>query len=84
MGAMPQKKFNVRFQAVQGKNLLVQHNSAYEVDEVGLSIWELCDGGHSIEKIAEALAQEYEVEYTQALADCQTFIEELTTQGLLQ
>ncbi|HLF26423.1 MAG TPA: PqqD family protein [Anaerolineae bacterium] len=84
MNITPQKKFNVRFQAVQGKSLLVQRNNAYEIDEVGLSIWELCDGNNSIEKIAEALTQEYDVEYVQALADCQAFVEDLTSKGLLE
>lgn len=80
----PLRKFNVRSQVVQGKNLLVQQNNAYEIDDVGLSIWKLCDGKHSIEEIATALTQEYEVEYAQALPDCQEFAALITAKGMLE
>jgi hypothetical protein len=84
MSSKPQKRFNVRFQVVQGKNLLVQRNNAYEIDEVGFSIWELCDGSRTVGEIAEALTQEYKVEYAVALADSQEFIDDLKTKGLLE
>lgn len=80
----PQKLFNVRFHRVQGKNLLTQHNNAYEIDGVGLMIWELCDGEHTLEQIVEAVTQDYEVDYAEALTDCRAFVDDLTAKGLLQ
>lgn len=79
-----QRMYNVTSNVVQRKNILVQRNNAFEIDEVGLSIWKHCDGGHSVEEIAEALTKEYQVEYDEALIDCQEYIEQMTTLGLLQ
>lgn len=84
MTALPQKAFNVRFQIVQRKNLLVQHNTAYEIDPVGASIWELCDGDHTEEQIVQALIRDFDVDYDTALADCRDFIQDLRAKGLLE
>lgn len=79
----PCRMFNVRFQTVKGRHLLVQRNTAYEIDEVGLSIWELCDGGHTVEEIADAIVAEYDVSYDVALSDCNSFIEDLLNKSLM-
>jgi hypothetical protein len=84
MDTPPQKAFNVRFQMIRGRNLLVQHHNAYEIDDVGVSIWELCDGHHTAEQIVEALTREYDVDYDAALADCRDFIQDLRAKGLLE
>jgi hypothetical protein len=56
----------------------------YNLNPVGTFIWERCDGSHSIDEIAAALAQEYEVEPEEAARDCREFIQELLDQGLLE
>lgn len=84
MSDKPQKMFNVRPDIKEGQNLLIQRNQAYELDEVGLRMWELCDGNHTIETIAQALCQEYDIDYDQVLIDCQEFVADLTAKGLLQ
>ena len=55
--------------------------SMYTVNEVGSRIWELIDGGTSVEAIASVLTQEYEVEATQAEADTREFLEQLMQIG---
>lgn len=84
MSQTPEKAFNVIFNSLRGKNYLTRYNVTYEIDETGLSIWELCDGSHTVEEIAQALTQEYDVAIDQARADCQEFLEDLTAKGLLQ
>jgi len=84
MDNLPQKMFNVRLNAVRGKTILVQRNQAYELDEVALKIWELCDGSHSVEDIASKLINEYAVNYDEALKDCKAYITELKDMQLLQ
>ncbi len=84
MSNKPEKAFNVIFNSLRGKTYLTRYNMTYEVDETGLSIWELCDGTHTVEDIAEAVSKEYDVPYDQAQADCQEFLGELTAKGLLQ
>jgi hypothetical protein len=83
MSDKPQKAFNVQFHILQGRNLLIQRNNTYEIEETGVRIWELCDGAHSIEEIARVLASEYDVSFEIALADSQQFIQELSAKGLL-
>lgn len=84
LGRKPQKLYNVRTAIIQGKNILAQRNNAYEIDEVAMSIWERCDGNHTVENIVEALTKEYSVEYKQALADCEEFVNDLIAKGLLE
>lgn len=84
MDTKPQQVFNVKSNVVQGKHLLVQRNNAYEINEVGVSIWALCDGEHTLEQIAAVIGQEYEIPENTALSDCREFIDTLNEQGLLQ
>lgn len=84
MDTKPQRVFNVKSNVVLGKHLLIQRNNAYEINEVGVSIWGLCDGEHTLEQMAEAVGQEYAIAYSTALTDCREFIETLSEQGLLQ
>ncbi len=50
---------------------------------VGARIWELADGRHSIGAMARLLAQEYEVELSQAESDALAFCRDLSGRGLL-
>jgi hypothetical protein len=61
------------------------HNSFfYNLNPVGTFIWERCDGQHTLDQIATALSEEYEVSPEVAAKDCREFIEALIEQGLLQ
>ncbi|HLZ62476.1 MAG TPA: PqqD family protein [Ktedonosporobacter sp.] len=84
MKSNPEKRLNVISNIVRGKNYLTRYNETYELDEVGLRIWELCDGSHTVEEIAEILTKEYDVAYEKVLADCQEYVEDLTAKGLLE
>jgi cytidylate kinase len=84
MSSKPEKAFNVIFNSLRGKNYLTRYNVTYEIDETGLSIWELCDGSHTVDEIAQAISQEYDISFDQARADCQEFLEDLAAKGLLQ
>jgi hypothetical protein len=53
----------------------------YTLNNVGSRIWELLDGGTTVEKIAAALVREYEVEYPQAEADVIEFLEQMKEVG---
>lgn len=84
MPQKPQQIFNIRMVVIQGRSFLTQFNVSYEIDEVGLRIWELCDGEHTIDEIATTIIQEYDAPYDRVLADCQDFVADLTHKGLLQ
>ena len=46
-------------------------------------IWELCDGTRSLEDIARALTEQFEVEFDTALQDARTVLEQLKEEQLL-
>lgn len=84
MTAKPRANFNVQLNTIKGRYLLVQHNQAYEITDVGVLIWGLCDGNHTIDQIAEAIAAEYEVDLAQASQDTAEFLNEIETLGLIR
>lgn len=84
MDDKPERMFNVILQSTGDKIVLVQNWNAYEIDEVGARIWELCDGAHTVEEMAHILKQEYAADYDQLLADCREFIEDIRALELLE
>ena len=46
-------------------------------------IWELCDGTRSLEDIARALTEQFEVEFETALQDARAVLEQLKEEQLL-
>jgi len=81
---MPKASFNVRMNPLKESYLLVQRNQAFEIDEVGATIWNLCDGDHTLQQIAETLSQEYDVDVSEALQDVNEFVVDLRSKGLIQ
>lgn len=56
----------------------------YSLNEVGTRIWQLLKEGDSVEGIAAALQEGWEVEGAEAEAHVQAFIEELSREGLIE
>lgn len=83
MTSMPQRQLTVMMHELQGRKVLIKRDRTFEVDEVGLFIWDLCDGAHTVEDIANAVTDAYDIDHQTALNDCREFIEELTHIGLL-
>ncbi len=54
------------------------------LNDVGARIWVLADGSRSIREIAEALCQEYQVEFLQAQEDACRFIHSLVQRDVYQ
>ena len=53
----------------------------YTLNNVGCRIWELLNGGTTVEKIVSILTQEYEVEAPQAEADVIEFLAQMEEIG---
>jgi len=53
------------------------------LNEVGIKVYSLLDGGHSEAQIAEAVVTEFEVTPERAEADVRSFLEELEKKGML-
>ncbi len=56
----------------------------HSLNPSGSRIWELAGRGGTPEKIARALADEFEVDYRRALCDVKGFLEKLRTLGLME
>jgi hypothetical protein len=53
------------------------------LNPVGIRIYGLLDGSHSVAEIADVLVSEYEVAEDEALQDVRAFVDELETHGML-
>ncbi len=56
-------------------------DSVYVLNDVGARIWQLLDGDRDSHGIAGVLAEEYEVEKAEALADLDRYLAELREIG---
>jgi Coenzyme PQQ synthesis protein D (PqqD) len=75
----------VLWRELDGEAVLLdpQEGCSYNLNRVGTFIWKILDGMHSIEEIASALCEAYEVDYPEALRDVEHLVDELRAQKLL-
>ncbi len=85
MERYPIKSQDTAHRVLEGEAIAVNFKSSffYAFNEVATFIWERCDGRHRVADIAAALTEEYDVDLAEAARDCQQFIGELETEGLL-
>ena len=75
----------VLWRELDGEAILLdpREGCSYNLNRVGTFIWKLLDGTRTIEGIAAALCEAYEVDYPQALRDVEQLVNELRSQKLL-
>jgi Coenzyme PQQ synthesis protein D (PqqD) len=56
----------------------------FSLTDVGARIWELCDGEHTLDEIADELAGEYDAAPETIRTDARDLLEELAAEGLLE
>lgn len=83
--AVPRRNQRVAARVVDGKALIVviDDKRLHTLNEVGTRVWELCDG-RSLEAIADAIVDEFEIDKPTALEDVQRFVDELRACGALE
>jgi pyrroloquinoline quinone biosynthesis protein D len=83
--ATPRRNERVAARVVEGKALIVviDEKKLHTLNEVGTRVWELCDG-RSLDAIAAAIVDEFEVDVQTALRDVQRFVGELRALGALE
>ncbi len=64
-------------------SMVVDLNCLVVLNETGRCIWNLLDGTHSVEDIAGALTERFEVDGDHARCDAVEFINQLNSMGLL-
>jgi hypothetical protein len=61
----------------------VDFNGMLTLNETGLMLWQLLEKGSTREALAQALTDEYDVTYAQALADVDEYLGKLERAGCL-
>jgi hypothetical protein len=66
--------------------LLFQKNTslAVPVNQSGATIWEMCDGAHTLDQVVDRLAEIYDQERSRIEQDTRAFLAELIRLGLVE
>ena len=68
----------------EGGLVVIPRQSKVQVlNPVGIKVYSMLDGTHSLEEIVRAVMEEFEVEETPARADVEAFLDELASEGML-
>ena len=77
--------------SIGGDNLLVPLGARVAempglvvLNETGRCMWELLAQERSVDELAAAVAERFDVDYSRAHADVQSFLDEMAQKGLLQ
>jgi hypothetical protein len=80
---------------IRNDQLLTQQSSAtlvlfrlddgqyYALDDVGIRIWDLCDGTRRVPDIVEVIRREYDAPADQIQADVRELLDDLVREGLV-
>lgn len=81
-GAIPLRHERIAARVIDGKAVIVviDDHRLHTLNEVGTRVFELCDG-RSLDAIASALSEEFEVEHGRALDDARGFVQTLVDLG---
>ncbi|MGO9958475.1 MAG: PqqD family protein [Solirubrobacteraceae bacterium] len=85
LGERPRRQDGILAQEAQGETVLLrlQDGGYYALDEVGATIWGLCDGSRPVAEIVGLLCAEFDAPSTIVQADVLEFIGDLRRERLL-
>lgn len=81
---IPTRVFYVVFRRIKDRYLLLKHDEAFEINEVGVRIWELCDGNRTQKEISQEIAQKYGIPDETAERDVSEFLKDMKNLGLIE
>jgi hypothetical protein len=81
----PRRQDGILSQQADGQTVLLRMHDGgyYALDEVGATIWELCDGSREVAEIVEMLCAEFDAPASTVLADVLEFVGDLLRERLL-
>ena len=79
----PAWQADVRFRQRGSVGFLVKGGDAYQVNAVGVLIWSLCDGEHTMDDVSSAVAASFGVSLGEARTDASEYVEDLIRMQLL-
>lgn len=77
---------DVVFRDLEGEMVLLNLATGvyFGLDPVGTRIWQLLDGGGSVDEIVDAITVEYDVDAATCRADLARFVQTLRANGLVE
>jgi hypothetical protein len=80
----PRRAPNVLNQRADDEIILfnLEHGNYYSLTEVGIRIWDLCDGSRQVSEIAAVISNEYDVPIDEARTDVLELLAELAEEKL--
>ncbi len=77
---------HVVWKVVDGKGILLnlEDGSYFDVDSVGLSVWQLCDGRTTLNQIALRTSRTFQADPGRVSRDIQGFVSELKRRRLVE
>jgi len=85
LGERPHRQAGILAQEAQGETVLLRlaDGGYYALDEVGATIWDLCDGSHPVAEIVAILTARFDAPEPTVQADVLEFIGDLHRERLL-
>ena len=85
MNVFPQRNPKLAWREIDGEAVIISPDDSqvHELNETASVIWKFADGEHSVDQIAEAVAEGYEVPIDVAQADVRELIDVLSAKCLL-
>jgi hypothetical protein len=85
MSVFPERNPKLAWREIDGEAVIISpvDSQVHELNETASVIWKFADGRHSVDQIAEVVAEGYEVPLEVAQADVRELIEMLSAKGLL-
>jgi len=80
----PTRVYYVVFRKIKDRYILLKHDEAFEINEVGSKIWELCSGERTEKEIAAEIAQHYTIPLEGAEKDVGEFLTDMRELGLIE
>lgn len=77
---------HVVWKVVEGKGLLLNLDDGgyFDVDRVGLTVWQLCDGKKRLSEIALKISQRFKTDAQRADKDMKSFVGDLKKRKLIE
>jgi hypothetical protein len=73
----------VATRTLDGTAFVLVHSRMVSLNDAGTRIWALCQGGATVDSVAQLLTSEYDVDLGRATGDAHSFLETLRERGML-
>ncbi|MGQ7871535.1 PqqD family protein [Bacillus sp. 1A] len=80
----PDKNLLARYRIIKGNPYIINGHDIFQLDDVGILIWENINGENDIEKIISIVSNKFSVSIEEIKVDITSFIEELHSNKLIE